>query len=126
MAEVMMIELLKEKGIKGVDVSSAGISVFSPSGASYNSIMTMAKKNIDLSSHTSRALTDGMLDAADAVYTMTGAQKDYICRMFPQYAHKVHMLANHDVMDPFGGDLDEYQACADEINDGLLRLLGGF
>ena len=120
-----MIELLKEKGIKDVDISSAGISVFSQSGASYNSIMTMAKKDIDLTSHTSRALTDGMLDAADAVYTMTRAQKDYIDRLFPQYAQKVHMLGERDVMDPFGGDLDEYQACADEIYEGLCRILGG-
>jgi len=123
MAEVMMIELLKEKGIKDVDVSSAGISVFGQSGASYNSVMTMAKRNIDLTSHTSRALTDGMLDAADMVFTMTRSQRDTIKRILPQYAKKVQMLNDTDVSDPFGGDLDEYQDCADEIYEGLLRIV---
>ncbi|MBQ3378922.1 MAG: low molecular weight protein arginine phosphatase [Clostridia bacterium] len=125
MAEVMMIELLKEKGIKDVWVSSAGTAASFPSGASYNSIMTMAKKNIDLTSHTSRMLTDGMLEAADAVYTMTRSQSMQIKRMFPQFSHKVRPLAANDITDPFGGDLYEYQACADEIYEGLLNILGG-
>lgn len=125
MAEVMMIELLKEKGIKGVEVSSAGTSVSFSSGASYNSIMTMAKKNIDLTSHTSRMLTDGMLSAADAVYTMTRSQAAMVKRMFPGFSGKVRPLAERDITDPFGGDLDEYQTCADEIYAGLLNILGG-
>ncbi|MBR2743667.1 MAG: low molecular weight protein arginine phosphatase [Clostridia bacterium] len=125
MAEVMMIELLKEKGIKGVEVSSAGTAVSFQSGASYNSIMTMAKRNIDLSSHTSRMITDGMLASADAVYTMTRSQSEFLKRMFPEYSNKVRPLAPRDISDPFGGDLDEYQACADEIYAGLLNVLGG-
>ena len=118
-------ELLKEKGIKGVEVSSAGTSVSFSSGASYNSIMTMAKKNIDLTSHTSRMLTDGMLSAADAVYTMTRSQAAMVKRMFPGFSGKVRPLAERDITDPFGGDLDEYQTCADEIYAGLLNILGG-
>ncbi len=125
MAEVMMIELLKEKRIKNVEVSSAGTSVFMPSGASYNAILTVAKRNIDLTSHTSRNIDAGMLESADAVYTMTGAQKELLSHIFPQYAKKINTLLEHDVSDPFGGDEEEYKNCADEIYQGLEKIIGG-
>ncbi len=121
MAEVMMIELLKKQGKKDVDVSSAGISVYTSTGASYNAILTMAKRDIDLSSHTSRQINAGMIEAADVVYTMTRSHRETLCRLYPKYSDKILTLNSTDVSDPFGGDLEEYQACADEIYAGLEK-----
>jgi len=45
--------------------------------------------------------------------------------ILPQYAKKIQTLNDTDVSDPFGGDLDEYEDCAKEIYDGLLRIIGG-
>lgn len=125
MAETMCIELLKTKMRRDVEVASAGTSVYLPSGASYNSIMAMAERNIDLSSHTSRPITSGSLEWADAIYCMTKGQANLVKTMYPDYQHKVFTLSQNDISDPFGGSLEEYKLCANQIFEAVKAIVEG-
>lgn len=124
MAEAVCVDLLKQNKRDDVDVTSAGTNVYIQTGASHNSIRVMGEKNIDISNHTSKPVTSGLLDWADRVYCMTRAQSELLKKMHPQFEHKIKPLGKVDVYDPFGGTVEDYRACSLQITDFIKKILG--
>ncbi len=123
MAAAMMADIA-EKNDLDILVDSAG--VFAPIGecAADNAIAVMKKRGIDLSLHRTKPLTEELINMADVILVMTEAHKMLIENMARD---KVFTLAEYagsqgDISDPYGGDLDEYEKAADEINDLLVDI----
>jgi protein-tyrosine-phosphatase len=117
------MEIIKQMGRDDIEATSAGTNVYIQTGASYNSILTMGEHNVDISTHTSKPVTSGLIDWADRVYCMTRAQAGLLKKMYPQFEHKVKTLSEADVYDPFGGSLDDYKTCCAQITDSVKKIL---
>ena len=131
MAEALLRhELLKEGMDREYLVSSAGTSAFPGMSASHNAVEALKAEGIDLTRHSSSSIDADMIDRADLILTMTGAHKRRLLQLRPDAASKTYILAeyceaggNNDIQDPFGGDIDIYMDCRDEIKRHILVLV---
>ncbi len=92
----------------------------------------MAQRGIDLSAHRSRSLTAELLHEAAVILVMTRHHQEAIQAEFPEVANKTLLISqlvgqSDDIEDPYGGTLEEYQLCADRIDQilkaGFARLM---
>lgn len=108
---------------RGVVVSSAG--TFGGGGAaSPHAVTVMKRRGIDLSSHTSVALTPETIEQADHVFCMTRSHRDAVVTMMPSAENRAVLLTGAaDIQDPVGGSEDDYEQCARLVEEGLsIRL----
>jgi len=85
----------------------------------------MRRLGLDIASHCSRRLTQDLTDRADLVLTMSTVHRRRIAGSFPEARNKVVVLGDYtgiqgDVEDPFGGTLEAYYRCAEQLS----RLVG--
>jgi len=113
-------------------VVSSGVWAADDEPASENAVAAMAERGIDISEHRSHSLTTEEVAGADLILVMTNEHGRMVRQTWPQYAWKVRLLSEmtgkrRDVEDPYGGPIEEYRACADNlsryIDDGLERIL---
>ena len=119
MAGAIAEQLLGDK----YKIYSAGLMAMPNSRASAHAVTIMAERQIDLSKHKSRLVSEELLTEMDLVLAMTESHKGALINSIPD---KVFTLGEYagcqtSVTDPFGGNLDEYRACADEIYKLLLK-----
>src|SRR5690554_6458936 len=69
---------------KDIEVKSAGISVFQKSGANPKSIKVTKDMGIDITDHTTQALTEELIEKAYLILTMTQSHKKQILIIKPQ------------------------------------------
>lgn len=126
MAEGLLNKIISDNNTnENFDVLSAGISVFSPTPASENAVLALDEMEVDISHHTSKQLTDDMINDADIILTMTKSHKQIIENVCDDIECEIHTLMGYayddeaDVADPYGMDLDVYKKCAKEIYDAL-------
>lgn len=100
----------------GVRVRSAGTTSGSGSPATPEAVEAMKRVGVDLTGHTSRALTQDMIQDADAIYTMTDRHREGVIAVSPSAAEKTQRLdPESDVTDPIGAPLDVYEQTAEMI-----------
>ena len=120
LAEGLMKKLLAEKGVEGVEVSSAGTAAFDGDSVSYYAAKVLLSRGIDISMHRSRVMTREMISQSDYIITMTEAQKSAVAA----YCNKNNLycikdFAGYDISDPFGSDEESYERCAEQIEKAL-------
>lgn len=135
MAEGLFKHLLKAENIcDKYSVRSAGTSAYLRLPASGNAIKALHELNIDLGNHKSTAITKEMIQEADLILTMTRSHKAYVIEAVSEAASKVCTLKEYagedvsaagavDVADPYGGDIEIYRMCRDEILAYLKKVL---
>ncbi|AZT90732.1 low molecular weight protein arginine phosphatase [Caldicellulosiruptor changbaiensis] len=131
MAEYLLKDKLKRMNIDDIEVESAGLSAFFPQKASKNAVLVMNELGIDISSHVSRLINEDMIKESNLILTMEKYHKEAIINMYPGVMDKVFTLKeyvlgskeNLDVVDPYGGDVEKYRKCRDELNDLIDKLL---
>ena len=73
-----------------------------------------------------------LLRAADVILVITHNHRESLQAEFPEIAERVYLLSQlidrqFDIEDPYGGSLDDYEACADDIQkiltNGWARLV---
>ncbi len=108
---------------RGVIVTSAGTSG-GFGGASSFALEVMGKRGLDLSDHTSTALTADLILQADYVFAMTRSHRETVLRLAPSAEKRVQLLlVDEDVQDPMGSDVAEYEQCARTIERALQERL---
>jgi protein-tyrosine-phosphatase len=137
MAEHLFRRRLQEAGLDNlVQVRSAGVAAHGGCGASENSIEVLYRRGIDAKSHRSTQVTAEWVQEADLILTMTGSHKQWLLLQYPDAATKVYTLkeyvhsqaepgqpiSNSDIQDPFGGDVEQYEACARELETVVDQL----
>lgn len=144
MAEALMKELVdaaadEDRIQKGdLKVSSAGLFAVEDDEANDGAVEALATLyKIKNEKHKAKKLTDDMIEDSDLIFTMEENQKHAILDCYPESEGKVYSLKEYalgsqgdeddvdeddalpgntiDVEDPYGGDLDNYVECAEEI-----------
>lgn len=132
MAEALFRSILEAEGYDNeYECSSAGVYAFEGDSSTVEAIEAMKKYGLDISKHYARVLDYEMIQNAYIILTMTKDHKRMILDVYPEVADKVFTLKEFagyteddwDISDPFGFDVDIYEACAEEIETVLLKIL---
>ena len=75
----------------------------------------------DYKSHISRSVTASVMEESDIIVGISGRHTMHPITMFPQYASKIISMPC-DIPDPFGGDVDEYTQCLEQIKACIKEL----
>ncbi len=108
-----------------LEIRSAGLSALPGLPASPHSRTIASGRGLDLERHASRLLDPRTLERADRIYTMTAAHREAILAERPDLEDRVLPIAGpgHDIVDPYGGDLAVYEACARELDLAVKAVL---
>lgn len=132
MAEGMFKKILKDKGIKNVEVCSAGI--YAETGAyATDEAIEAAKElyDVDILKHRATNIRDSKIEDMDAILCATYMHKLTITSIYPQLTDKVFTMkeyaygkdtADKDIKDPWGYSLQVYRNCAKEIYEVLINI----
>lgn len=100
-------------GRSDVQVASAGTGAADGESASDGARAAMARRGLDLALHRSRRLGPALLADVDLVLCMSSSHAAAVrAHGMPARAIQVVNAEGGGVPDPFGGDDDEYEACA--------------
>lgn len=106
---------------RNVMIMSAGIAAKSGGRASPESVQLMRERGIDINLHESQPLTERLVRFADLILTMTRSHRDAIVAEWPDAAPRVKVICRDgvDISDPFGGPIEQYRRCVDQIDAQL-------
>lgn len=109
----------------GYVVASAGIAAPVGAPAAREAVDLLAEMGIELRNHESQPLTERLLNQADRVFTLTRGHRQAILAERPDLAGRIELLAGAegDISDPIGAGRDVYEACKDEIQRHLRRIV---
>lgn len=129
MAEFIAKNIFKHENLKA-KISSAGTITIDGEKVSGNAIKALtdlklldAELKNEMLEHRSKAVGFNMIIESDFIFTMTYDHMIFLANDFPDQKEKIFVLGDfayekrHDVIDPFGGDLEIYKKCALEIHD---------
>ncbi len=113
-----------------VQASSAGLAVLEGQAVSEPVRQLLAAEEIDVSGHRARQVNYEIIENADLLLTMTESQLRELIFRYPfaggkSFLFKSYASANDgfpDIEDPFGGELEKYQAVLEEIKDSVKKL----
>jgi tRNA threonylcarbamoyl adenosine modification protein (Sua5/YciO/YrdC/YwlC family) len=112
---------------RGTSVLSAGTAAVAGRPATRETMECARVRGADLREHRSRPLTPGLVDRADLVLVMEGAQRRVILEFEPRAAERVLLLdpSGRDVPDPYGRGPEAYEEAAARIEAALAERLSG-
>ncbi len=125
-----MAEALLKHHDQKFTVQSAGIYANDGEQANQHAITVLGEKGIVLD-HASQAITEELLTWAEIVLTMTKGHKEILAMEHPGYQHKTRTIIeftegeNHlptDIADPFGGNIEIYQATCQELEGYIQKV----
>ncbi|MFH5781077.1 MULTISPECIES: low molecular weight protein arginine phosphatase [Heyndrickxia] len=122
--------ILKNKGIKGISVRSAGIFAMDGQHASIQTQQVLDENSIK-HNHVSKKLSVEDIEWATKIITMTMDHKRFILDTYPSASEKVFTLkeaanghlGDMDVMDPFGGSIEVYRKTYNELTKLIENLI---
>lgn len=117
MAEGIFKKLLEDRGISGIECSSAGLFAMTGDEVTPNAVKAVERFGADISAHRARRITAFLLDETDRFVCMTGNHKASLSMYVP--AEKITVLGD-GIFDPFGGDIETYILCAAAIKEALV------
>ena len=121
MAAGIFRKIMQEKKMQNINILSAGISANNSSKATQNAIKACTEINIDLKNHVSRSIFDINLDKIDKFVVMTDVHRSFLNNLGVKN-EKIFVLGLQ-ILDPFGGNLDVYKHCRDQIYSALCDLV---
>lgn len=104
-----------------LECESAGLAAEEGVPASPQAVAVTAEKGIDLSKHRARQVTPELLESAAAVFVMTPGHREWLRAAYPPAAEKIRLLSEEPVADPYGGSVEEYRRCAEQMEKAILR-----
>ncbi|HEX8551291.1 MAG TPA: hypothetical protein VF681_07010 [Abditibacteriaceae bacterium] len=131
------------RDVAHVRVLSAGLAAAEGQRAAGNSTLVAKKWGVNLSEHRARQLDDDMVEKADLICTMTSdaafAVRSYFAapnvRVLGEFRcqcdedRRLSALLeedetlSRDISDPFGGSMETYEACGEEIRRAVCGLM---
>ncbi len=102
----------------GFDCESRGLAA-DGSAVSENSAKVMSEIDIDISGHISKQLTKTDIDNFDTIICMSKSHCDYLNSLGIECE-----VLGEGISDPYGGDLEVYRNCRDQIIKALYKRFG--
>lgn len=121
MAAGLFKKIVRGKNLKDVNILSAGISADNDSGATQNAIKACEEFEVDLKNHTSKSIFDVNLNQIDRFIVMTYMHRSFLVNLGVKN-EKIFVLGEQ-ISDPFGGSLEVYERCRDQIYNALCELI---
>lgn len=117
MAAALFNKIATERNLD-VRIESAGIFANENDTATTEAVVAVKKYGIDLLGHHAQMINSELIEKSDLILTMTEAHK----MLMSQATDKVYTICEYagedgEVADPFGGDVAEYEECAEQIYD---------
>lgn len=120
MAEFILKDILAQKGVTDVNVSSAGLAVREGDVMHKNAKSVLQQHGICCDGFVSRQITEGMLDNSDIVLCMTQNHKRFLPQS-PKIVTLGEVTDSADVADPFGYDESIYNLCYQQMRGALQK-----
>ena len=115
---------------------SAGLAAVDGLPASRTAIEVMDEVGLNIRKHSSRELTNELIDEATTILVMTSAHAAELKQRFPKARDRVYLLGSFnkdakekEISDPVGSSLEIYRRTMNDIAgclDGLIRYLQTF
>lgn len=121
MAEAIFNHMAEKEDISAI-ADSAGISAINGLPVSENAVLALKEMEIDLSGHTSKALTNELLSQNDKIICLTNSHKNAVIARYPEFSDKCSVLGR-GIDDPYGMPLSEYRAARNEIMEAVKVLI---
>lgn len=122
MSKALFEKLLKDKGIDNISVDSAGLSAVDGDGISANATEVLKEEGIELSYHKAKRLSAEMVNNADLIVALSPSHRGIISACCPNHVGKTVVLGD-GILDPYGGNIDIYRECRNEIKKALPAVL---
>ena len=130
LAAALLQRALAERGIEGIDVSSAGTGAWDGAPVSEGAYLVGLERGLDLSAHRARLLTRELVEQADLVLTMARHHRARVDELGGE--GRVFVLGEYagregdeaEVSDPFGGDLEVYRDTSVELQALIEAAVG--
>ncbi|OQY27593.1 MAG: hypothetical protein B6244_10040 [Candidatus Cloacimonetes bacterium 4572_55] len=129
MAEGLLRRYIPSEIRKYVQVSSAGSMGDGYPGTDL-AIFACREVGIDISGHSSRLITEEIIQTSDLILTMTRIHKEQVLFIDPRAHTKTFLIAEYaglgggrDVGDPIGGEIDLYRRTRDELTAYIHKFL---
>ncbi len=132
MAEKLLQHALnaEESPLNEFEVVSAGVASGYGDPASSNSVTVLEKVKIDLKQHKSQPVTQDLINNAFAIFGMTDSHLDILRHYYPSLPKRMHLFrdfmgdgSSDEIPDPYGQDLDAYNACLDSMIEAIPSLV---
>ncbi len=129
MAEAIARRLWQGRIREKMKIHSAGTVALSGFKASPLSRKMMKKRGIDINLHRSAPLSSKTVEEADLILVMEQEHKKQILYTSPSAEGKVFLLKHfalgieEDIDDPIGGSPQNYQECAQQIEESIRGLI---
>ncbi len=91
--------------------------------ASPQSVEVMENHGIDIENHSSQPVTPHLVQFSDLILTMTDRHRHALVSHWPSAAGRTFTLRRDqgDVSDPIGMPVENYQACAEQIDENIKK-----
>jgi len=120
MAEHLLRDRLNERGLSGIEVTSAGVAATEGRPAAAEALKILRDHGIEsIHSHQSRPITDVEINENDLVLTMTrGHMKklDYLNNQPEVYTLREYVGKTGNISDPYGRGEDAYVSVFNELS----------
>ena len=131
-AAALLRDRLRQRGLDGWTVGSAGTWAMDARPASRYSVNVMGRHGFNITDHRATMVEERHLRDADLALTMEDGHAEALRAEFPAHAHKVYLLTEmigrgYNIPDPYGGPVAGYQQMYDElvavIDAGMERVI---
>ncbi len=122
MAEYLLRAALKERGIRNIRVSSAGLCAEPGQPMSVHAKKALALAGIRGGKFRSRLLTREMLEESNLILVMTESHKRALLPAKNVFTVG-EFAGGGDIPDPYGGSLEEYMKTRDALRAACDRIL---
>jgi RpiB/LacA/LacB family sugar-phosphate isomerase len=131
MAEGIFLRAVQGRG--DYQVVSAGLGAAEGQPPSAYAVQAAKELGIDIAGLRSRLLTAELVEQADYIFGMTHSHIDMVKVLYPPAQEKTFLLREFDetlesfekdISDPIGGSYEVYLNCRDQLEQGIVSLLG--
>lgn len=131
MAQGYMKHAMAERGVKTVEVKTAGVMTIPGLIPTPEACQVMANAGIDIKGHRSSPLTPELIRKADVILGMTPFHVQFALRMSDDAKDKTYLLKeyaesdlkNYQISDPMGATLEVYKRVYREMKLAIDKML---
>lgn len=120
----------QQEPLRSLKVLSAGVASRTGEHASPNAVTALRKVGLDIRGHSSRPVTQELLDKALLVLCMTESHRDMIeltAQPVPEHVHLFKEFTGQsgslEIPDPYGMHLSAYESSRDEMVDAVPSII---
>jgi len=131
LAEMLLKHEVRQRGLKGIHASSAGISACPGTPADTQMVEYLSEMGIAAEPHEASLLTKEDVDRADIIMVMEKKQLDVIKDRWPDAGDKLELLGSYiaagpivdDISDPYGASPYHYRLAQARITQAIEALI---